>query len=337
MTRATARPYVAIITPALLESNTGNGHTAARWATFLRGRAQVTVARQWDGRPADVMIALHARRSADSIARFADAAPGSALVVVLTGTDLYRDLCSGDAATRRLTERSLQLAHRVVVLNELGRQALPEPLRAKTTVILQSAAPLAPGRKPASRFQVAVIGHLRDEKNPQLVWQVAQQLDPRVQIRHAGAPLDPALEAPARRAEQQTPGYRWLGELSRARARQLVRRSHLLLHPSKMEGGAQAVIEAVMAGVPVIASRIDGNAGLLGRDYPGLFAPDDADAARALIERAAREPAFLARLARACSARAGRFDPARERAAVQALVDNRRRFAGGKAAAPASR
>ena len=48
--------------------------------------------------------------------------------------------------------------------------------------------------------------------------------------------------------------------------------------------------------MPVIASRIDGNAGLLGSDYPGLFAPGDAAAAARLLERAAIDAAFLRRL-----------------------------------------
>jgi putative glycosyltransferase (TIGR04348 family) len=310
------KPAIAIITPTLAATNSGNWHTAARWARFLRPEFRVSVAASWDGAAVDALIALHARRSADSVERFAAAYPGRALIVVLTGTDLYRDLDHSAAA-----RRSLELASRLVVLNTLGARRLPRAVRPKTGVILQSAPALAPGHPPRRAFRVAVVGHLRDEKNPQLVWRVANALDPtaRIDIRHAGAALDPAL---ARRAERASlrPGYRWLGDLPRARARQLIRASHVLLHPSHMEGGAQAVIEAITAGVPVIASRIDGNVGLLGPAHPGLFRDDAPAAAAALIERAAREPRFLARLRQASQRLAARFRPERERAAVVALV-----------------
>jgi glycosyltransferase involved in cell wall biosynthesis len=116
--------------------------------------------------------------------------------------------------------------------------------------------------------------------------------------------------------------YRWLGGLSRARAREIIRRSHLLLHPSTMEGGAQAVIEAVTSHTAVIASGIDGNAGLLGEDYEGLFTENDVEAACALVLRAARQPRFLERLRRRCEQRAPLFAAARERARLLRLVDN---------------
>ncbi|MFN9211226.1 MAG: glycosyltransferase [Betaproteobacteria bacterium] len=117
---------------------------------------------------------------------------------------------------------------------------------------------------------------------------------------------------PIRRCASCTsaPRYRWLGELPRPRARQWQRRAPQLLHPSRMECGAQAVLEAVQSGAVVIASDCPGNVGMLGRDYAGFFPVGDAAAAAALIERAAREPAFLRRLQRQCRARAPRFAPA---------------------------
>jgi glycosyltransferase involved in cell wall biosynthesis len=89
-----------------------------------------------------------------------------------------------------------------------------------------------------------------------------------------------------------------------------------------MEGGANALIEAVTSGVPVLGSRIDGSVGLLGEDYPGWFPPGDDAALAALIARAVDEPAFAQALRDACARAAPRFAPARERAAVRALVDN---------------
>lgn len=312
-----ARPRVALVTPYLADSNTGNWHTAARWARILRAQFRVDLLQHWDGQPADCLIALHALRSAESIQKFAAAFPDRPLAVVLTGTDLYRDIANSATA-----QRSLDLASRLVVLNERGPLRLPRRYRKKTTVIVQSARALKPGRKAHRTFNVAVVGHLREEKNPRLVWRLLADLpaDLRVRIHHAGAALDAQLAARALEVSARDRRYRWLGNLRRAQTRQLIRRCHVLLHPSNMEGGAQAVIEAVMSHTPVIGSGIDGNAGLLGTQYAGLFTEGDVDAARALIERAAREPRFLAQLTWACEQRARLFTPQREARAVQRLV-----------------
>jgi glycosyltransferase involved in cell wall biosynthesis len=72
--------------------------------------------------------------------------------------------------------------------------------------------------------------------------------------------------------------------------------------------------------VPVLVSRIPGSLGLLGDDYPGVFPVGDDAALAALIVRCRDEPGFLASLRAHCAAVAPRFEPARERAAVRALV-----------------
>jgi putative glycosyltransferase (TIGR04348 family) len=313
------RPRVTIATPYLAAANNGNWHTAARWARFLADRYRVSVVQSWNGSPCDVLIALHARRSAESIDRFAVAHPDRRLIVVLTGTDLYRDLAVSEEA-----RRSLDVASKLVVLNELGPRRLPVYVRDKTEVILQSARSLPAARRPAQPLSIAVVGHLRDEKNPQLVWALLDRLPAHLplRIRHVGDAVDPALGREAANVALRDPRYRWLGGLSRARARQVIRTSDLLLHPSNMEGGAQAVIEAVRSHTAVLASGIDGNAGLLGVDYPGLFTENDVDAACALVLRAARKPGFLQRLRRECERRAPLFGPQREQASLLRLVDN---------------
>src|SRR3989454_12718161 len=111
---------IALITPAGARSRSGNRHTAVRWAAMLRALGhKVRVSVSWDGQPADVMLALHARRSHASIVQFRERFPDSPLVVVLTGTDLYRDICTDTDA-----RASLGLADRLFVLYELGRLAL---------------------------------------------------------------------------------------------------------------------------------------------------------------------------------------------------------------------
>jgi len=312
------RPRVTIVTPFTATANNGNWHTAARWASFLGRHCRVDIEQSWSNSPCDLLIALHAGRSADSIRRFATAHPDRPLVVVLTGTDLYRDLADSHEA-----RHSLELATRLVVLNELGPRRLPHHVRGKTEVILQSARALRAARRPTRYFAIAVVGHLREEKNPRLVWALLRRLPTDVPfvVRHAGAALDADLEQEARAAMADS-RYRWLGGLSRSRAREVIRTSHLLLHPSSMEGGAQAVIEAVRSHTAVLASGIDGNAGLLGEDYEGLFAENDVDSACELVLRAARQPRFLGRLRRQCEGRAPLFGPQHECAKLLGLVDN---------------
>lgn len=310
---------MAIITPSLADANTGNWHTAARWARFLRARYRVRVLKAWNGEAADALIALHARRSAASIEAFARHHPRRPLIVVLTGTDLYRDIRTDAAA-----QRSLELATRLVVLQERGPDALPAARRGKAVVIYQSAPRLAPGARRRTTFDVAVVGHLRDEKDPRLAMRVAERLphDSRTRVLHIGEALDRALGQAARATERRCARYRWIGGLPRGRTRQWMRRAHLLLHPSKMEGGAQAILEAIQSGTPVVASDCAGNVGMLGRGYPGLFPVGDMQAASKLLRRAETDARFLRALQSACKKRAALFDPERERRAVLRLVDN---------------
>jgi putative glycosyltransferase (TIGR04348 family) len=311
------RPEICLITPALATSNNGNWQTASRWARWLRRDYRVSVAQTWDRRPADLMIGLHARRSADSIASWAGLVPPRPLIVVLTGTDLYRDI-QVDAQARS----SLELAHRLVVLNQLGARAVPERLRDKVSVCLQSAAARRALPKSERRLRAVMVGHLRAEKAPETFMAAARRLAHRADLAfdHIGAALDPALGARAEALAREQPRYRWLGALPHATTRAHIQRAHVLVHASRMEGGAHVVIEAVTSGTPVLASRIDGNVGLLGEGYGGYFEAGDEAALVTLLERCRDDPAMLARLRRECRARAELFDPARERATLLGLV-----------------
>ena len=89
---------------------------------------------------------------------------------------------------------------------------------------------------------------------------------------------------------------------------------------SRLEGGANALGEAAVLGVPILASRVPGNVGLLGARHPGLFAFGDTRALRRLLLRAESDASFRARLARASRRIAPLFRPARETAAWRALL-----------------
>ncbi|KQW37783.1 selenoneine biosynthesis selenosugar synthase SenB [Rhizobacter sp. Root404] len=310
---------VCIVTPALAAANNGNWHTASRWGRFLAPRAEVRLQLAWDGEPADALIALHARRSADSIERFHALHPQRPLAVVMTGTDLYRDLQT-DARARH----ALECASHVVVLQAEALKALPAAVRGRARCIVQSAARLRRSDGARGHLTMTAVGHLRDEKDPLTLLAAVRLLPARTPIRvvHIGRPLDPALGEAATRTMQACPHYRWLGGLEAPAARRWIARSRALVHMSRMEGGANVVIEAVRSGVPVLASRIDGNVGLLGADYGGYFPVGDAAALAALMQRFAAEPAFAAGLAAQCAAREADFAPAVEAGRVRALLDD---------------
>lgn len=315
-------PSVTIVSPASQRENNGNWQTARRWSHFLRAGYAVSVVREWTpGMPLpDVMIALHARRSAASVAAFA--ASGRPVAVVLTGTDLYRDIAVDPAA-----RRSLELASALVLLQPEGLRLLAPALHARTRVIYQSAASLSPWQPSPRRafYDICMVGHLRAEKDPlTFIRAAALVTEPKARLLHIGGALDPALGEAARQASGAR--YRWLGALAHGDTRQRIKRSHALALTSVMEGGANVIIEAVTAGVPVLASDIDGNRGMLGADYAGYFPPGDAAALAALVDRSIADPAFYAGLRAQCAARAPLFSPRAECAAVRALV---RDLAGG--------
>jgi len=279
---------------------------------------RVSVCVDWDGRPADVLLALHARRSHASIVAFARAHPARPRIVVLTGTDLYRDL-----PRSREAQRSLALATRIVVLQDDARRLLVPALRRKTRVVYQSSEARPGTAAPRDRFRVAVVGHLREEKDPFRPVQALAQLPatPRIEVVQVGDAMTPAMARAARTWMRRESRYRWIGGRSHDAALGWIRRSHLLVVSSLMEGGANVICEAARIGTPVVASRISGNLGMLGRGYPGLYPLGDARALARRIARAADDAVYRSRLRAALRARRARFAPSAERAALGGVID----------------
>ena len=315
LARASLR--IVIVTPAAPGSRHGNRATAQRWALHLRALGYKTqVVLEWDGRDCDILIALHARRSHASIEAWKTAHPRRPLALVLTGTDLYRDIRE-DAAARA----SLRLADRLVVLQPKGLDELSAAERAKTRVIFQSVRALRRQAALRSYFLVTVIGHLREEKDPfRAALALAHLPHSPIRVVHLGQAMTPDMGRQARALMRAEPRYRWLGELEHAGAMRWLARSHLMVISSWMEGGAHVVSEAIGIGVPVIASAIPGNIGLLGEDYPGYYPLADETALAAQLARAHSDPAWLAALEAAVRARGNEVDPAVEREAIARLI-----------------
>ena len=301
-----------LVTPAPRGSRSGNRASANRWATLLRSLGhKVTVATDYDGEATDLMVGLHAWRSAAAIARFATSWPERPLVVVLTGTDAYRFIHSH----REATLASLQAADHIVGLHPLVGNVLPKALRPKLRVIIQSARPLQT-RRPAQRhFRVCFAGHLREEKDPLRPAIAVRDLpaDSRIRVDAYGRAHSEEWAAAARQEMRSNPRYRWHGEIAHAELRRVYTRSQLLVLPSLMEGGANVISEAVMAGLPVIASDIEGSVGLLGNDYPGYYPVGNANALRECLLRAESDPDWYTTLEAACAARRHLCSPETER------------------------
>ena len=307
------------MSPAPPGARTGNGVTARRWARILRDLGhRVVVEQAYEGGGADVLLALHARRSASSVEAFRQGHPVAPIVLALTGTDLYRDGPSHESV-----RRSLELSTCYVVLQRLARDELPEALRPRCHVIYQSAVPPRGAfRRPRGVFQAAVLAHLRPVKDPLLAAAAARLLpqSSTVRVVHAGGALDQATEHAARTEEQTNPRYRWLGELPRWQALRLLARSHVLVLTSRAEGGANVVSEALASSVPVLTTRVAGSVGILGPDYPGYFDVGDADGLAAALDRAETSSAFYVALEEGCRRVRGLVEPAAEREAWRALV-----------------
>ena len=318
------RMGVAIVSPALRAANNGNWRTAYRWSRFLRPRFDVEVCSEWETRTSpQCLIALHARRSAEAVSRHADACPDFPRVVVLTGTDLYRDLPADRAA-----RRSLDLATHLVVLQEAALDALEPSHRIKCRVIYQSAPRLAPGTRRTRTFDVVLVGHMRAEKDPATPMRAITRLpaDSNARLIHVGDALSDDYAQAAReltnRAWPSVQRYQWLGNLAHSKTRRRIRDAHAMVISSVMEGGANVIVEAVTCGVPVLASQVPGNVGMLGRDYAGYFPPGDDEALARLIDRASRDADFLLHLRNQCALRGPLFDPARESDEVNRLVND---------------
>lgn len=275
----------------------------------LGHRVRVDV--DYNGEDADLMVALHAWRSAGAIETFRERHPERPLIVALTGTDIYRFQSSDPA----ITWRSMELADALVCLHDLVHQAIPERFAGKLHVIYQSAPPLSRPREPSRRFfDVCVIGHLREEKDPLRAAFAVRDLpaSSRIRVIHLGKAHDSDWASQAEREMERNPRYVWRGEVPGWAVRKVFVKARLMVLSSIMEGGANVISEATVAGVPVIASDIPGSIGLLGNDYPGYYPVGDTAALSALLRRAEAEPEFLADLTRHCATRALLFSPEAE-------------------------
>ena len=133
------------------------------------------------------------------------------------------------------------------------------------------------------------------------------------------ADLAATLMEPELRPRTTDPRYRWLGSVPHGRALKWLASSHAMVISSRLEGGANVVCEALRIGVPVLASRIPGNVGLLGERYAGYFPVGDE---RALARLIGKDKAFYERLKRQIAPLRAMVAPRNEARALLATFES---------------
>ncbi len=320
---------IALITPAGRGSRAGNRATATRWARLLRelgcqvrlvGSDEGPDACRLDGRSPDLVVALHALRSHAAIRACREAFSDAPRVVALTGTDVYRFQHSHPEGFLE----SLASADALIGLHDEVKADIPPRFHARLHVVHQSALPLpprAPG--PVERhYEVLVAGHLREEKDSLRAALAVRELPAgsRLRVIQLGGAHNETWASDARDEMARNPRYRWLGDLPHWQVRRWMARARLMVISSRMEGGANVVSEACVAGLPVLASDIAGNRGLLGEDYAGYFPVADTQALREGLLRAEADRSVVEGLRRQVLARAPLFHPDAEREGLARVI-----------------
>ncbi|AHI77276.1 glycosyl transferases group 1 family protein [Burkholderia thailandensis USAMRU Malaysia  len=192
------------------------------------------------------------------------------------------------------------------------REAVRAHLR-RPAVVIENAVGAMPERDAGepedargSVLRIVTVGGIRVQKNPQLFAEIARRLrGSRMRFTWIGDG-DAALKAQLRDAGVEVAG--WLG---RAEVAARLRRMDVYLSTSSWEGMPVSVIEAMLLGLPVVASACAGNVDVIRHLQTGAIFRG-ADDAVELLASIDRDAALRARLATAASKEAReRFGEAR--------------------------
>jgi putative glycosyltransferase (TIGR04348 family) len=304
---------ILLITPGSSVRHSGNRCTASQWADILTNQGHEVIVcydipETLPSLHADLLIAMHGVKCHGVIALYRATVPDGNVLLALTGTDIYPE----PSETAR---ESMERADGLIILQEKAIEKVPPELRSRTTVVIQSVRRTSEHQRAQSEFfEVCIVGHLRDVKNPLLTAAAARRLpvESRIRIRHAGGILEPKYESLVAEEQRNNPRYRWLGELSSEAVSALITSCDLMVLTSRSEGGARVIGESIVQGTPVLSTKIDGVVGLLGEEYPGFVPDDDPAALAAMLSTCETNPEFFQRLQEASAALACRFSPEAE-------------------------
>jgi glycosyltransferase involved in cell wall biosynthesis len=232
---------------------------------------------------------------------------GAALAGVPVRIGGRREIVTDKTTAKLLLQRAAYVLADVVVANSSAAAARlrREGVRSGSIHIVSNGVQLPPS---ASRVRTAVrravcVANLRPEKGHDVLID-ALAARPALRNLHVDlvgdGPCRPALEAHARArgVEEQV---RFLGELHDVDER--LADADLFVLASRTEALPNSVMEAMAAGLPVVACRIGGIPELVEDGATGLLVPpDDVDALADAIARLVADPAFAAALGTAAHA-----------------------------------
>lgn len=129
------------------------------------------------------------------------------------------------------------------------------------------------------QWDIVYVGRISNEKNVDLLWQVAAQTQWRVLF--IGTADDNASWT--RRMASCSPNLHWIPAVPHEELPQYLTRARTLVLPSSGEGHPKAILEALACGVPVVATRVSGIQELVQhRQTAYLCQPDAQDLQRGI-------------------------------------------------------
>jgi glycosyltransferase involved in cell wall biosynthesis len=237
------------------------------------------------------------------------ALPGAALARVPVRIGARRDVFMPERtpAQQRLQRLAYQLAHRIVANSAAAVDRLMEEGVANERIaniangidLSRFAAGATNPRLPGSRRVITTVANLRPGKGHDVLLNAAARVArriPDVQFQIVGDGSE------RRQLEQQAATLRISAQVSflghRGDVPAILQHSDVFAFPSFMEASPNAVIEAMAAGLPIVATRVGGIPELIEDGRNGLLVPPGDDRALAagllrLIER----PQLAARVA----------------------------------------
>lgn len=153
---------------------------------------------------------------------------------------------------------------------------------------------------PDDAWRVGWVGRLSAEKGPDVVVRAMEQLgDASLSMLGDGAERDALLETSARLGVAGR--IQWHGVVHDAS--RVLPAFDVLVLSSRTEGTPVVLLEAMAAGVPIVATRVGGIPDVVGEHEALLVPPDDPHALAAAIAAVRRDPARAAQRAAAARAR----------------------------------
>jgi len=276
---------IKIFSPTRDDVVTGNYVTAKRYAYHLQNLGhRVFAFNELEGivnvEGVRCAFVLHAEKGSHVIKELA--ATNIPVVLVLTGTDLYRDIISTKKSKKERCLRSIQLASAIIVLHENAVSDLLKVVsfpKERIFVVLQSVVGFQKRSsffKKKDQYKILLLSNIRKEKGIIIAisgfLEFQKNIDARTKftLDHIGGVLDQGYFKKITNLLEGVKSVSFLGSFEKEKLQTNLASYDLLLHSSFIEGGSLVIQEAQNAGLPIIASDISCHTSLLGHDYVGL-------------------------------------------------------------------